>query len=814
MSSRAGAEELEQILAIVRPAVLVIDDEFAEVAAAAVAKASPQTRLLHRDRELAAWKSEPAAPLVPVPREPDDPAFWVMTSGTTGVPKAVEHHHRNVGMCAEYYEQVLGCTSDDRLFATSRFHFAYAIGNMFAALRLGAGNILLERWATAKSVAETVERFKPTVLLSVPAVYHRLLEAGLAQTAPFRALRHFVSAGERLPPQIWTAWEEAGGHPILDGLGCSECVYMIIGNTPARRKPGSSGHAMPSVELRIVDEAGAVIGAADTPGRLEVRMPSVCEGYRYAGGALGEPPQRPAEQFRPDGWFATGDEYFRDADGFYHHRGRTGDMLRVSGIWISPSEIEDALAGQASIAESAAVLGESDIGLAEIVLYVVPAAGADGAAAVDAARERLAQALPRYKQPRRFEVVADLPRTATGKIQRHKLRELLRARSVLRPAMPTRDGNADALIRRRHVLYVEGYDPQGAEGYHNLFSRSFRRFLKNWPLTTNVSDLQIDSDDLAHWTIDAAGPNWQVSTRYDFLRQEQMIRANMAEPMWRQVPRALGWTLNYLFTGTLFRIYRASLQYGLALTTFQMMLVWWLVGFRVGRMADRLAGDGLCRRAARVRRHRRHRRRRSSASSCCVRWPIASSWCRSTAIGRICWNTRAARPSCWDRCIEAGARRLVEIARANDADEIVVVGHSGGGVTAPARGGARARARSRSRPSRPAHRAADAGLADAGHRPASRRRPGCTRHRAVAVEPSMLWIDVQARADILNFCNFDPVGGIGVDAGPARCNPLIWTVRMRDMLAPEFFKKLTRKLVSHALPVHHGERHAARRTNT
>jgi benzoate-CoA ligase len=183
---------------------------------------------------------------------------------------------------------------------------------------------------------------------------------------------------------------------------------------------------MPSVELRIVDDAGAVIEASDTPGRLEVRMPSICEGYRSAGDRLDGPPQRPAEQFRPDGWFATGDEYVRDADGFYHHRGRTGDMLRVSGIWISPSEIEDALAGEASVAESAAVLGESEIGLAEIVLYVMPAAGAGHAAAVDAARERLAQTLPRYKQPRCFEAVSDLPRTATGKIRRHKLRELLR----------------------------------------------------------------------------------------------------------------------------------------------------------------------------------------------------------------------------------------------------------------------------------------------------------------------------------------------------------------------------------------------------
>ena len=112
-------------------------------------------------------------------------------------------------------------------------------------------------------------------------------------------------------------------------------------------------------------------------------MPSTCEGYRSPATALDAPPQRPAEQFRPDGWFATGDEYVRDADGFYHHRGRTGDMLRVSGIWISPAEIEDALAGNASIAESAAVLGESEIGLAEIVLYVVPAAGADRAAAAE-----------------------------------------------------------------------------------------------------------------------------------------------------------------------------------------------------------------------------------------------------------------------------------------------------------------------------------------------------------------------------------------------------------------------------------------------
>ena len=426
ISSRASAAELAQILAIVRPAAFVVDAEFAGVAASAVAASSPNTRLIRRDRELGAWKAIPATTLAPVRRRLGDPAFWVMTSGTTGQPKAVEHRHSNVGICAQYYERVLSCTRMDRLFATSRFHFAYAIGNMFAALRIGASNILLERWATAPSVAETVERFKPTVMLSVPAVYHRLLDAGLAPTPAFRALRHYVSAGERLPPQIWSAWEAASGHPILDGLGCSELVYMVIGNTPQRRRPGSSGLTMPSVELRIVDEAGTILAEPGKTGRLEVRMPSVCAGYRAAGDKLDDPPYRPEERFRPDGWFATGDEYLQDPDGFYHHRGRTGDMLRVSGIWISPAEIEDVLAGIRSISETAAVLGQNEIGLAEIVLYVVPAPGADGSAAVAAARERLSRALPPYKQPRRFEIAHDLPRTATGKVQRNKLREQLR----------------------------------------------------------------------------------------------------------------------------------------------------------------------------------------------------------------------------------------------------------------------------------------------------------------------------------------------------------------------------------------------------
>jgi hypothetical protein len=345
------------------------------------------------------------------------------------------------------------------------------------------------------------------------------------------------------------------------------------------------------------------------------------------------------------------------------------------------------------------------------------------------------------------------------------------------------------MIRRRHILYVEGYDPQGAEGYYNLFTRSFRRFLKNWPLQTTIGDLQIDSDDFAHWTVEATGPNWTVSTRYDFLRQEQMIRANMAQPMVRQVPRALGWMLNYLFSGTLLRIYRASHRYGLALTYFQLLLLGWLAasvagGWLTAWFILHLGGaSALVAAVAGV---------FGAIGAFGLLRPLAdrlfvvqinSHWPYLVEYGR-------GDPSCFDAPIEAGARRLVDVARTTDAEEIVVVGHSGGGVTAPAvvtraleldpdlgRHGPRVVLLT------PGSIMPGIGL----HRSARRVRAAAER---LAVEPSVLWVDAQARADVLNFYNFDPVAGLGIEAGPQRCNPLIWIVRLREMLAPEFYNKL------------------------
>jgi hypothetical protein len=345
------------------------------------------------------------------------------------------------------------------------------------------------------------------------------------------------------------------------------------------------------------------------------------------------------------------------------------------------------------------------------------------------------------------------------------------------------------VIRRRHVIYVEGYDPQGPEGYYGLFRRSLRRHQKIWPLKLAVGELRIDSEDFAHWDIETSGPNWQVSTRYDFLRQEQMIRANMAEPMWRQAPRAVGWMFDYLLTGTLFRVFYANSWYGLALVFFQtMLLLWiglsvvagWLVERGVAHLTGLPAAVGIAAGLA-------------AAIACFMLLrPLAdrlfvvqinSHWPYLLEYGR-------GNLSCFDRPIDAGARHLIAVAKANAADEIVVVGHSGGGVIAPA-----VVARALQLDPEVGRRGPPVVLLTPGSlMPGAGLHPQAAQIHAViervATEPSILWIDVQARKDALNFWDFDPVAGIGVDAGARRCNPLIWKVRFREMLAPAFYNRL------------------------
>jgi hypothetical protein len=345
------------------------------------------------------------------------------------------------------------------------------------------------------------------------------------------------------------------------------------------------------------------------------------------------------------------------------------------------------------------------------------------------------------------------------------------------------------LIRRRHVIYVEGYDPQGAEGYYNIFQRSWTRFLKIWPLTSKVGPLQIDSEFFAHWDVDAASPDWQVHTRYEFLRQEQLIRTNMSEPVLRLVWRALSWHADYLFSGSMWRVFKASWRYWLALLYFQFMLWMWLLlpvicGVIVGTLLDEylgapvilsvLLGVG------------------AAVGIFMLLRPLADRW-HVVQINshwpHMCEHARG-KPSTFDAAINTGAERLVTVAQANAVDEILVIGHSGGGVTAPA-----VVVRALELDPEIGRRGPRVVLMTLGSiMPGAGVHPKATKLRAIikriAVEPSILWIDAQSSKDVLNFENFDPVEGIGIDAGLRRCNPTIWLIRFRDMLSEKFYLSL------------------------
>jgi hypothetical protein len=359
-----------------------------------------------------------------------------------------------------------------------------------------------------------------------------------------------------------------------------------------------------------------------------------------------------------------------------------------------------------------------------------------------------------------------------------------------------------ALISRRHVLYVSGYDPQGAEGYYRLFARSWKRFLTMWPLATELGPLNLDSEDFAHWTLATVGPNWQVSTRYEFLRQEQMIRANMAEPMTRQVPRALAWALDYLVSGALVRVLRASWQFGLVLIYFQMMLIWWLVlslaagllasyiGMQYGLSALATLPLGVA---------------YGVSAAAALPLGLACAFAVFAVLSRLAdrwfvvqinnhwpYLSEFARgePSCFDRAIEVCAERLVEAVSDKGADEIIVVGHSGGGALAPA-----VVVRALELDPNVGRSGVSIVLLTLGSiAPGAALHPKAVRLRAIAarlaVESSIVWIDCQSRMDVMNFWDFDPVEGAGAWAGAARCNPWIWVVRFRDMLSPQFFRRL------------------------
>ena len=344
-------------------------------------------------------------------------------------------------------------------------------------------------------------------------------------------------------------------------------------------------------------------------------------------------------------------------------------------------------------------------------------------------------------------------------------------------------------VRRRHVIYVGGYEPRGARGYYKLFQRECDRFQRVWPVSLTIQPGEFDSEDFARWVVDVRASNWKVSTTYDFLRLERFIRSDMAEPMMRYIPRSLGWIVGDLVSGAQFRIFRASWRFGLHLLFVQLVLLAWLalaaaIGVIVGYVATNHLGlstpVGIV--ASLL----------AALASFLALQPVAERWAAVQIPS--CWvilrRFGRGRATWLDQVIDVGARRLIAVAQINDADELVVVGHSAGGVIASA---VMARALE-----------IDPDLGRRGPRlvlltlgsvmPAVALHPAARRMREIvkrlAVESTLAWIDCQSRKDVMAFLNFDPVDGVGVHVGAQRCNPLTWRVRFKDMLSPTDYRRL------------------------
>jgi benzoate-CoA ligase len=353
-----------------------------------------------------------AKALDPAPVGHDAPAFWLYTSGTTGAPKAAVHRHGDLIACHHYGAGVLGVTRDDAVFSTSRLFFAYALGNaLLIPLFAGGRTFLHPGWPDVDAAVDVVRSFRPTLFFSVPTFYARLLRAELP-TEAFSSVRACVSAGERLPPEIYSAWRDRFGVEILDGVGATETIFMVLSNRPGQSRPGCSGTPVPGTDVRLLDADGRDVRPGGE-GVLHVRAPSVSREYW----------SRPDESRRAfaGGWFRTGDVYALETDGAFVHRGREDELFKVAGMWVRPADVEQALLEHPDVLEAGVVGAEDDRGLVKAFAFVVPAPSA-GAGLVQALEAALGTRLATHQRPARISLLEELPRTATGKLQRHRLR--------------------------------------------------------------------------------------------------------------------------------------------------------------------------------------------------------------------------------------------------------------------------------------------------------------------------------------------------------------------------------------------------------
>jgi 3-hydroxybenzoate/4-hydroxybenzoate---CoA ligase len=348
----------------------------------------------------------------------DDTALWMYTSGTTGKPKSVVHRQRCTVNIDRYFGPVYGVGPGDKIFCSSKLFFAFSLGHCFlAGLRLGASIILHAGWPSAEAVADVVDRCRPDVVLSVPTLYRALLKESRAGSEGFAGVRHFISAGEHLPKALSDQWMTVTANPILQGIGATEALIMFIGNRPDDYLPGATGKPYPQTEVKLVTKSGELISEPGIPGVLWVRSESVAAGYWNQ--------EAKTQSVFLDNWYVTGDVFFMDDQGFYHYQGRDDDMLKISGQWVSPTEIEEHVLKNEKVGDAAVIGVEDTSGLIRLALCLVPAVrNVDHEALQAELMDKLTSNLSIYKCPRRFIFLDEMPQTATGKIQRFKLRQI------------------------------------------------------------------------------------------------------------------------------------------------------------------------------------------------------------------------------------------------------------------------------------------------------------------------------------------------------------------------------------------------------
>ncbi len=346
----------------------------------------------------------------------DEPCFWLYSSGSTGVPKGTVHAHGSMIQTAELYAAgVLGLTEQDVIFSAAKLFFAYGLGNSLSfPLALGATAILMAERPTPEAVFQRLRERQPTVFCGVPTLYAALLASPQLPPAPALKLRRCTSAGEPLPADLGRRWQAHFGVEILDGIGSTEMLHVFLSNQPGMARYGTTGTPVPGYIVRIVDDQGREVPPGEL-GELEVSGPSAAVMYWNDG-------ERSRQTFS-GAWVRTRDKYHLDESGFYVYGGRSDDMLKVGGIYVSPAEVEAALISHEAVLEAAVVGREDDAGLVKPAAYVVLRSGYAPSPALAARLQAHVKAgLAPYKYPRWVEFLDELPKTATGKIQRFKLR--------------------------------------------------------------------------------------------------------------------------------------------------------------------------------------------------------------------------------------------------------------------------------------------------------------------------------------------------------------------------------------------------------